>query len=459
MSAEVRTSADAEDASTRAAALAASVGLSLLFLVVYSGTNWITSLRSDVGTWYFEWERWIPFVPWMVIPYMSIDLFFVVAPFLCRGRLELKVLAARITLAILVAGTCFLLFPLRLVTEPPPVDGLCGFIFDWFRGMDQPYNLCPSLHIALRTILADTYARNLRGVFRFGSHVWFSLIGFSTLLTYQHHVVDVAGGFLLACLCFYLISRSPWHQPVTPNFRVGLLYATGLAAVVALAVATWPLGALCLWPAMGLALVVAAYCGLGPGIYRKHAGQIPLSSRIILAPILLGQYLSLLYYRRQCRPWDVVAPGVWIGRVLDEREAHTAREQGVTAVLDLTAEFSETAEFRSAVYENTPILDLTAPTIEQLQRDVAFLSENAGRGVVYVHCKIGYSRSAAVVGAWLIAAGECGTADEAMARLRAVRPSIVIRPEAELALRKFENSLRTGESGQTVTVLPSVPTR
>src|SRR5262249_20851921 len=190
MSAELRTSADGSDAaSSRVTALGASIGLSILFLVVYSGTNWITSLRSDVRTWYFEWERWIPFVPWMVIPYMSIDLFFVVAPFLCRGRTELKILAVRIALAILAAGICFLLFPLRLVTEPPAVDGLCGFIFDWFRGMDKPYNLCPSLHIALRTILADTYARNLRGVVRFGSHVWFSLIGFSTLLTYQHHVV------------------------------------------------------------------------------------------------------------------------------------------------------------------------------------------------------------------------------------------------------------------------------
>jgi len=117
MSAELRTAAEGSDqASPRAAALAASIGLSILFLVVYSGTNWITSLRSEVGTWYFEWERWIPFVPWMVIPYMSIDLFFVVAPFLCRGRTELKILAGRITLAILAAGTCFLLFPLKLVT-------------------------------------------------------------------------------------------------------------------------------------------------------------------------------------------------------------------------------------------------------------------------------------------------------------------------------------------------------
>ena len=175
---------------------------------MYGATNWLTSLRTDVGTWYFAWERWIPFVPVMIIPYMSIDAFFVAAPFLCRERAELKLLAARITLAILVAGTCFLLFPLRLVGERPDAPGWLGDLFRWFCGLDQPYNLCPSLHIALRTILAELYARHTRGPLRVALHTWFTLIGFSTVLTYQHHVVDVIGGFVLATVCFFVF-RSP----------------------------------------------------------------------------------------------------------------------------------------------------------------------------------------------------------------------------------------------------------
>jgi protein-tyrosine phosphatase len=68
---------------------------------------------------------------------------------------------------------------------------------------------------------------------------------------------------------------------------------------------------------------------------------------------------------------------------------------------------------------------------------VAFLAEEAATGTVYVHCKIGYSRSAAVVGAYLLASQQAATVDEAVAQLRAVRPSIVVRPEVIEALCAF----------------------
>ena len=71
---------------SRIKALRASLGLSLLFLVVYGGCIWITARRHDVGVFYFAWERAIPFVPFMILPYMSIDVFFVAAPFLISSR-------------------------------------------------------------------------------------------------------------------------------------------------------------------------------------------------------------------------------------------------------------------------------------------------------------------------------------------------------------------------------------
>jgi membrane-associated phospholipid phosphatase len=84
-----------------------------------------------------------------------------------------------------------------------------GLIFRTFRAMDLPYNQFPSLHIAAWVILLDLYARRTRGVARVALNVWFCLIAGSTLLTYQHHVADVIGGFMLGGLCFYVIRKAP----------------------------------------------------------------------------------------------------------------------------------------------------------------------------------------------------------------------------------------------------------
>jgi protein-tyrosine phosphatase/membrane-associated phospholipid phosphatase len=428
------------------AALASAL-LSALFLVVYGFCNWFTSRRTDVGTLYFEWERHIPFIPLMIVPYMSIDLFFVAAPFLCRDDRELRVLARRISLGIIVAGVCFLLFPLRFAFERPAASGWLGAVFDWFRGMDKPFNLFPSLHITLRTLLADHYARHARGVWRGASHVWFSLIGFSTVLTYQHHVLDLAGGFALAGYCFYAVREIPGRLPVVVNRRVGSYYALGATTLLVLAAILWPWGRLLLWVAGALGVVSAAYFGLGPGIYRKSDGRLPVSTWWALGPCLIGQHLSLLYYRRQCRPWDPVTPRVWIGRKLNHREAADAVRQGVTAVLDLTAEFSEANPFLATRCLNIQILDLTAPTQEQLAAMAAFIEEQARTGIVYVHCKIGYSRSAAAVCAHLLACGQTNTVVDALTLLRRARPSIVVRSEAVEALKRFAMRARVCRGG------------
>lgn len=193
--------------------LTVSSALSALFLVVYGSCNWIASQRSDVGTIAFAWERHLPFVPLMIAPYMSIDFFFVAAPFVCRTERELSVFAKRVAAAIVIAGVCFLLFPLRFAFPRPHASGWTGAIFNWFRALDAPYNLCPSLHIALCSLLCLTYARHTRGLLRSVVVGWFMLIGASAVLTYQHHLLDVVGGVALAVVCLYVIREREAPSP------------------------------------------------------------------------------------------------------------------------------------------------------------------------------------------------------------------------------------------------------
>jgi PAP2 superfamily protein len=173
---------------------ATALALSLLFVMVYGAASWLASLRADVGTWAFNWERSLPFVPWLIVPYVSLDMFFVVAPFLCRERTELVAFRRRMAMTIVIAGAMFLLIPLRFAFPRPVPTDWTAPIFRVLHGFDRPFNMFPSLHIAILMIVAGTYHRHTRGFVRWLLDGWFALIAVSTLLTYQHHVID-----LVAC--------------------------------------------------------------------------------------------------------------------------------------------------------------------------------------------------------------------------------------------------------------------
>jgi len=417
-----------------------AVAVSALFGGVYGGCNWITSQRADAGTICFDWERRLPFVPGMIVPYWSIDLFFVGSFFLFRDREELDRHGRRILAAILAAGVCFLLFPLSYGGERPAVDGVWKPLYTALWGLDRPHNLFPSLHIALLTLLADVYLRRTRGLARAGLFVWFALVALSTLLTRQHHLVDVIGGLLLGLLCAHLGSAPT--APVAFHPRIGVRYFMASAALFGLAALFSPGAWILLWPAVALGLVAAGYLGAGASVYGKTGAALPFPARLLLAPRLAGQQLSLAHYRRRSDLWNEVARGVWIGARPSEAEARDVVALGVTAVLDLTAEFEEPAAFARTDYRCLPVLDLTAPTRAQLEEAVAFIDRTATRGVVYVHCKAGYSRSAVVVGAWLLSSGRAATVDEALGILRQARPGIVVRPEVRRALADWAAATR-----------------
>jgi membrane-associated phospholipid phosphatase len=412
-----------------------AVALSGYFFLVYNGCNWAASKRANVGTWYYAWERYIPFIPAAIVPYMSIDLFFFFSPLLCASRAELHAHAKRIALAITAAGVCFLLFPLRMGTTHEPVGGFYGSLFNLLGGFDRPYNLVPSLHIALLVILWSIYSRHTRGALRRLLQAWFVLIATSTLLTGQHHVVDLAGGFLLGWLCLYFV---PDERRVIAgtNLRAARRYAVACGLLVALACLLRPWGLLLLWPAGSLAVVAVAYARLGPVVFGKSAGRVPWPRQVLLAPCLGGNRLSAVYLRRRSDAWCQLAPGVWLGRRPSAAEARELVRLGISAVLDVTAEYSETPALLGLSYKNVPVLDLTTPSLSDLEDGAAFIDEHASRGV-YVHCALGYSRSVCFAAAWMLKAGLTESAERAIASIRKIRPAIVVGPMSLAALREY----------------------
>jgi len=177
----------------------------MLFALVYGGADYITSRREFRVRVHFEFERNIPFVPAMTWLYVSVYPLAMAAPVILRSRRELFALFASHAAATVVAGVCFLLFPAELAYPKPTELGMHSSIFHFADGLNLEYNLAPSLHVAYSGILVMAYAGKARSVCKAVLWIWAGGIAVSTLLTHQHHVVDVVTGFLLAAAVMWLV--------------------------------------------------------------------------------------------------------------------------------------------------------------------------------------------------------------------------------------------------------------
>ncbi|MCH2547735.1 MAG: phosphatase PAP2/dual specificity phosphatase family protein [Alphaproteobacteria bacterium] len=415
-----------------------------LFFGAYGFTNWYSASLPEVNQFYFGWEQNIPVVPWMIVPYMSIDLFFAGALFLCVTRQELHGHVKRVAFAISVSAACFLLYPMQFSFPRPEVDGFYGVLFDVLYGFDQPFNQAPSLHISLLMFLWVVYASHTKGLLNGFIHVWFALIGLSVLFTHQHHFVDIPTAMLVGAFGFYLFPNRQDYGGFPSGFHRKLVLVYGAMAILLLIMAflAMPYSLLFLWPALALTLVAMAYSGAGTRVFRKWQGGHSISSRVLLAPYRLAAYCSYRMYTRADTPTRKVAENLLMGRMLSNKEAQQLCEDGVVAVVDMAPEFATAKPFRRLACHHARVLDLTPPNIEQLQDAVDFIEVHRAQGVVYVHCALGYSRSAAVVVAWLLKSGAAQTVDEAVEQLRNIHPKLVLNAASLAVLQSYSQGAK-----------------
>ncbi len=401
------------------------------FFLTYGAANYFTSTRADVGIIVAPWEHHLPFVPWLMLPYMSIDAFYAASLFLFRKKNQLNRHAMRLLLATLISLTGFLLFPLQFSFAVPRVTGFNGALQAMLLGFDKPYNQAPSLHISLLIILWVVYANKLQGAAKYVLHAWFAAIAASVLLVYQHHFVDVWTGALVGVFCLYAIPDAPfnwawrWQAPTSLMRKIGLRYLLGAVASLLTGLlvlhASWLAAALLLWLALALCLVVAAYFGLESQIFQRNKGYIAWPAQLLLAPYLLGSWLSYRYYTRNLSQATQIYPQVWLGAYPRTRP-HLS--QHWHAVLDMTNEFARHAQAKR--YKYVPVMDLVPPTPCQLIKAVRWLDNAQGKqqGNVLVHCALGVSRSASVVACWMVWRGHAANVDAAISQLNTLRAGI-----------------------------------
>lgn len=409
------------------------------FFLSYGFTNHLAAEKAVADELFFSWERHIPFLPWTILPYWSIDLFYGLSFLLCRDRLEVDRHALRLLTAQLVSVSFFLVFPLHFAFERPHVDGPFGAMFDALMGFDQPYNQAPSLHISLLLILWVRFAAIVPAPWRVLLHIWATLIGLSVLTTFQHHFIDIPTGALAGLFCLWV-----WPDAGTPplaggrfaptarHYKVAACYLLGALALASLTLAIGG-GALWLWwGAAALGLVALIYVRPGAAGFQKRDGRHSLAVTLLLAPYVLGAWLNSRWWTRHRPAPDSILDDVWLGRLPSAKEM---RAGGFSGLCDLTAEMP--APSGDWHYAGLAWLDMVPPDATQLEEAARLIESLRAHGPLLVCCALGYSRSASAVLAWLLLTRRAHDLDAAEALVRARHPQAKLSPAHRAALAEL----------------------
>ncbi len=382
---------------------------SLCFQLVYGFTGWYAGYIGTTACVAFRWEQGIPFLPWMMLPYMSSGIFFALAFALCTRHAELRNLTRRINFITIATGAAFLIFPLRYSFPKAQLEeAWLRPLFQLLEQWDTPYNQAPSLHVSYACVYWSLIRGKTRGIFKSAVAIWLLLMGISTLFVYQHHLVDVLSALPLAALAFLIFPATPAGIGKHRNTTIGGTYLS--LSLITFLPALWlvlyqsALALLLLWVPLVLLLVGLAYARNNPRFLKSPDGSIPLLKQILYLPYMSVYRFLWCFFRN--RQTVELLPGVFIGARLTRHEARQWLRQSPLCVIDLSAELADPIALRhNAATISCPLLDIgeaNATTLQEILRQLPPPSMTGDRKTtLYIHCLMGYSRSCLLAALYL----------------------------------------------------------
>lgn len=180
----------------------------LLCTVLYLSSNCIAETLLSHHQLYLECEKDIPQVPGMILFYESYSLLVLLSFIYAKSPKNIRALSITMMVSSVIACAIFLLFPGELgFSRTMNIQGYES-MFEVLHRMDKPHNLYPSLHITFSAISAFTLLRHTQKKrMQVLLILWVIMIALSVILTHQHHLFDIATGFVLAWItlkCIYL---------------------------------------------------------------------------------------------------------------------------------------------------------------------------------------------------------------------------------------------------------------
>ena len=158
----------------------------------------------------------VPFLPPFIVVYLGCYIFWVINYLLIsaqgdehRYRFFTADICSR-----LVCLVIFVVFPTTNTRPEIVADGFWNQAVIWLYSIDAADNLFPSIHclVSWFCFLGIRGRQEIPKWYQYLSCVIAVCVFLSTLMTKQHVVWDVAGGVILAQICFTVSGKTQWYR-------------------------------------------------------------------------------------------------------------------------------------------------------------------------------------------------------------------------------------------------------
>ena len=130
--------------------------------------------------------------------------------------------------------------------------------------------------------------------------------------------------------------------------------------------------------------VALAYAETGAKTFAKKSDGVLALWSALFWPLHVINTLTLYLFRRRAKEnaFDLINDSILLSCKLNSKDQAVLQNHKVSAVLDVTCEFSETSFLRALNYRSISVLNTCTPTIEQLREGAQFIEESAKDGGV-----------------------------------------------------------------------------
>ncbi|MCH2135611.1 MAG: phosphatase PAP2 family protein [Phycisphaerales bacterium] len=175
------------------------------FAIVWGIAHQLSDLAPQRLPLYLNWETDIPFQPWALPVYFSLDVLVAIIPFLCVTWQRSATLMGTLLIQLLIAAPFFVLVPIEPGYTNEMATGVWGTWLFEPLGMDNlsRWNHTPSLHVAYACTIALYWRRGPA----WARWTWAIAVCISTMLVHEHHLICIAGGLLLFVLTGWWVPR------------------------------------------------------------------------------------------------------------------------------------------------------------------------------------------------------------------------------------------------------------